>query len=240
MPESLIVVTPDRSIEHATAMNADTSRQLRFYFDFISHNAYLAWTQIFDLAARHGMEVTPIPVLFAGLLQQYGQLGPAEVPPKLKWMTRDVLRKATRLGVPLKPPRSHPFNPLLGLRLASLPLAAPVRQKLIDVLFGAVWAGGPGVTEPEAVRDLLDAAGFNGAELLTLAAGDEAKARVRADTDAAIALGVFGVPTMLVGTELFWGFDDLGHLEQFLAGNDPLPVAELAAWSAVKPSAQRT
>ena len=88
---------------------SDDTRALRLYFDFISHNAYLAWTQIHDLAARHGRTVEPVPVLFAALLGAYGQLGPAEVPPKAWWMAKNVLRKATLLGVPLRPPASHPF-----------------------------------------------------------------------------------------------------------------------------------
>jgi 2-hydroxychromene-2-carboxylate isomerase len=61
---------------------------LRFYFDYISHNAYIAWTQVHDLAARHRRTVDPVPVLFAGLLNQHGQKGPAEIPAKAWWSSR--------------------------------------------------------------------------------------------------------------------------------------------------------
>ena len=57
-------------------------RTLRFYFDYLSSNAYLAWTQLPKLASRFGVAVEPIPVLFAGLLEAHGQLGPAEVLPE--------------------------------------------------------------------------------------------------------------------------------------------------------------
>ena len=76
-------------------------RTLRFYFDYLSSNAYLAWTQLPKLASRFGVEVEPIPVLFAGLLEAHGQLGPAEVLPKAIWMAKNNLRKAALLGVPL-------------------------------------------------------------------------------------------------------------------------------------------
>jgi len=91
------------------------SEAVRFYFDFVSPNAYLAWTQLPALAAQYGTAIEPVPVLFAGLLEAHGQLGPAEMPAKTRWMVRNNLRKAARLGVALNPPAFHPFNPLLAL-----------------------------------------------------------------------------------------------------------------------------
>ena len=61
-------------------------REIRFLFDYISSNAYLAWVELPKLAARYGALVVPVPVLFAGLLEAHGQLGPAEVRPKALWM----------------------------------------------------------------------------------------------------------------------------------------------------------
>ena len=77
---------------------------IRFYFDYISPNAYLAWTQLPALAARNGCVIEPVPVLFAGLLEAHRQLGPAEVLPKMRWMWKNVLRKAAVLSVPLNAP----------------------------------------------------------------------------------------------------------------------------------------
>lgn len=81
-----------------------------FYFDFISHNAYLAWAKLGAIAARHDVEFEPVPVVSGALLEAHGQLGPAEVPPKAAWMIRDVVRKAAQDGTALAPPHSHPFN----------------------------------------------------------------------------------------------------------------------------------
>ena len=217
---------------------SDTTPTIRFLFDYISTNAYLAWTQLPRLGATYGFAVEPVPVLFAGLLEAHGQLGPAEVRPKALWMARNNLRKAVRLGVPLQPPAHHPFNPLLSLRLSSLPLPDKERRALIDALFQAVWVRGVHVSDPEAVEKVLAAAGLRGAELVARAQQPEAKARLRAQTDLAIAGGVFGVPTMLVGSELFWGYDDLPYLELHLAGKDPLDGREVARWMPT-PSAMR-
>jgi len=214
---------------------------IRFYFDYISSNAYLAWLELPKMAARYGVAVEPVPVLFAGLLEASGQLGPAEVLPKAIWMARNNLRKAALLGVPLHRPRFHPFNPLLALRVSSLAVAAEQRRALITLLFEAVWVRGLHVSEPAVVEAVADEAGLPGRQLVQEAQSAEAKACLRTQTDAAIAAGVFGVPTMIVGDELFWGYDDLPFLDLHLAGKDPLDREELATWmgGGPRPSAQR-
>lgn len=219
---------------------SEASPTIRFLFDYISPNAYLAWTQLPALAARHGASVEPVPVLFAGLLEAHGQLGPAEVRPKATWMARNNGRKAVQLGVPLRPPAHHPFNPLLSLRISSLPLPEDERRALIDALFQAVWVRALHVSDPQTVVEVANAAGLRGAELVARAQEPEVKARLRAQTGDAIAAGVFGVPTMLVGSELFWGYDDFPYLELHLAGKDPLDAREVAKWTGPpQPSAMR-
>lgn len=213
---------------------------VRFYFDFISSNAYLAWQVVPQLAARYGLELEPVPVLFAGLLKAHGQLGPAEIPIKAFWMWKNNLRKAAILKLTLKPPAFHPFNPLLALRVSSVDLPAGERLALIDALFNAVWTEQLHVSEPDVVRSVADRIGLPGARLLEQAHSVAVKDRLRAETDAAIAVGVFGVPSMVVGDEVFWGYDDLPYLERFLAGDDPLEKGSLpTSESAPRPSAMR-
>ncbi len=207
-----------------------TSRTIRFYFDFISPYAYLAWTQIRGLAARHGAEVEPVPVLFAALLNAHGTKGPAEVPAKRSWVFRDTYRHAAYLNLPFAPPPAHPFNPLLALRVASTDLPREPRLDLIDRLFRATWGGGPGVIDPAVVSALIAEGGLDSERVMAEAASTPVKDRVRADTDHAISLDVFGVPTMEVGDERFWGFDSLIHVEQHLLGRDPLRDVDLARW----------
>ncbi len=212
---------------------------LHFHFDFISHNAYLAWLRIHDIAAASGRRVVPIPTLFAGLLNAHGQLGPAEIPAKARWMAKDVLRKAALLDIPLARPASHPFNPLLALRVSSLDMDADTRRRLIDGLFRATWAETLDVSATGVVAHVARAAGLDGEKAIAEASRPAVKARLREQTDAAIAKGVFGVPTVEVEGEIFWGYDDLPMLELYLRGEDPLDPKKLEDWTGVRPSARR-
>jgi 2-hydroxychromene-2-carboxylate isomerase len=213
---------------------------IRFTFDYLSTNAYIAWTQLPGLAAKYGHDVEPIPVLFAGLLEAHGTVGPAEVPMKALWMAKNNVRKAGLLGVPLAPPAFHPFNPLLALRASSLPLPPADRDHLIDGLFRAVWVGGRHVSDAAVVAAVATDAGLDGARIVADAQAPDAKVRLRRQTDDAIARGVFGVPSMEVGDELFWGYDDFPYLEAHLAGRDLLAAGGWAEWAeGTRPSAVR-
>ena len=204
---------------------------IRFYFDYESPNAYLAWTQLPKLASRYGFTVEPVPILYAALLDAHGQLGPGEQPAKGRWMSKNMLRKAALLGVPLNPPAFLPFNPLLALRTTILPLETERRRALIDALFDAVWVRGLHVSDAAVVEGVANEIGLPGAALVAQAQTPEIKSQLRAQTDEAIAKGVFGVPSMIVGDELFWGYDDFPYLELFLAGDDPLDAAVWQQWS---------
>jgi len=212
---------------------------IAFHFDFISPYAYLAWTQIHALAAKHGRTVTPVPTLLAALLAHGATKGPAEIPAKRVYLVADTVRTARLLGVPYAPPASHPFNPLLALRAASLDGTAEEKTARVTALFSAAWARSEPVDSDEAVARALDAAGQDGAKLVRAAHEPAAKDRLRAQTDAAIARGVFGVPTMLVGRAMFWGVDSLGHLERHLRGEGIDADAELRRWLHVRPTASR-
>lgn len=217
---------------------------LEFYFDFISPYAYLGWRRIHDVAARHGRAVVARPVLFAALLDAHGQRGPAEIPSKRIYTWKHVVRLAHEQGVTLEPPPAHPFNPLAALRTVSM-IEDPGRQRrAIDALYDATWGGGGGVADAADVARALDAAGLPGARLVEAAGRPDAKVRLRAETDTAIARGVFGVPTVVVDDEVFWGQDSFGHVEAFLRGEDPASEAAIARWrglpaGAVRPGSRR-
>jgi 2-hydroxychromene-2-carboxylate isomerase len=217
-----------------------SSGTIRFYFDYESPNAYLAWTQLPQLADRFGCTIDPVPVLYAALLDAHGQLGPGEIPAKGRWMTKNILRKAAVLGVPLNPPIFFPFNPLLALRTSLLPLEAAARRTLIGLLFQAVWVRALHVSESAVVEQVANEIGLPGAALVAQAQSPEIKGLLRRQTDDAISAGVFGVPTMQIGDELFWGYDDFPFLASFLADEDPLDPRESEKWSrSVQPSSVR-
>jgi 2-hydroxychromene-2-carboxylate isomerase len=208
-----------------------------FYFDFVSPYAYVASTQVHAIAAKHGRAVELAPALFAALLGAHGTRGPAEVPAKRAYVFKDALRKAHALGLPpLVLPPSHPFNPLVPLRVAALPMDEEVRRRLVAALFAAAWAEGRSIEGAADVAAVATRAGVDGEALVRAAEQPEAKARLRARTDEALARGVFGVPTLVVDTELFWGVDALPFVEGFLRGEDPVPRAGRDAGWDVRPS----
>lgn len=219
---------------------SQSPRSLRFYFDLISHNAWLAWARMPALCAEFDLQLQPIPVLFAGLLNHHGQVGPAEVAPKREWMLRNVLRKAHAHGIALAPPASHPFNPLVPLRALSA-LHGEQRVQATDRLFRATWAESKPIHDPACVAAELAACGLDAGAVMASIQTPAVKDALRQQTEQALAEGVFGVPTMAVDGELFFGFDDLPWLERKLAGTDPLPdpLPDLAAWQAIRPTAER-
>jgi len=215
------------------------SRELRFLFDYISPNAYVAWKRLGHLGRSHDLIVQPEAVLFAGLLGATGALGPAEIPPKRRWMWRNVARKCAQLDLPLRPPHTHPFNPLLALRISSLELAPAARARLIDGLFDAVWAHARDVSDPAEVARVATAAGLDGEAALADAVEPRNKQRLFDRTATAIADGAFGVPTLFLDGELFWGYDDFEWIERHLDGEDEYDRELLGAWNSVRPSASR-
>ena len=228
---------PQGSCE-ARASRPETAT-IELYFDFISPFAYLAWRRLPALAAAHGRTLRPIPTLFAALLGHFGHLGPAEIAPKRVYIFKQVLRRAHERGLRVEPPPAHPFNPLLALRIAGEPREPALQRRIIDALFEATWGGGPGVGDPETVRAVLDRAGVDASAAVDAAGSDAAKARLRRDTEAAVAAGVFGVPTMIADGELFWGDDSIGDLDRFLRGEDPVEEAALARWRGLPRAAER-
>lgn len=205
-----------------------------FYFDFISPYAHVAWK------ATRGRGFTPVPVLFAAMLNANGQKGPAEIPSKRGYAFKDAYRKAVKLGLPgISPPPTHPFNPLLALRLASLPMPEADRDRWIDALFEGAWGGGGGCETAAQVMGAAERAGLDGARMVALAGEAAAKEALRQATDAALAAGVFGVPSFASGGEVFWGVDALPHLDDWLAGRDPVPADVSDRWADLRASAQR-
>ena len=190
-------------------------KHITFHFDFISPYAYLAFEKLPEALKGLSYAVEYRPVLFAAFLKHHGQLGPAEIAPKREWTYRQVLWTAHASGVPMQMPAAHPFNPLGVLRLAlACGRDGVVNRHVAETVFRHVWRGG---------ADAADARGLD--ELRALLqpqrdpASGEVKAELKANTEAAIARGLFGVPTCEVDGKLFWGFDGLPMLREYLQGN---------------------
>jgi len=197
-------------------------KTLDFYFDYLSSYAYLAWKPLIELCEKNKLTLKLHPVLLAGLLNHWEQLGPAEIPPKRIFTLKDICRNAKLNNLPYKGPKVHPFNPLPSLRL-SLPEVAGVDQlKMVDTLWSAIWGEGIDPGSQEELTKVLDKAGFNSSELLNKIQESSVKDSLREETESAINKNVFGVPTMIVDGELFWGKDQFPFIELYLDGKDPI------------------
>lgn len=209
--------------------------KVRFYFDYLSPYAYLAWHRLPALAEAHGLSVEPVPVALAGLLNHHGHKGPAEIPAKRVYLFKDCVRRAAALGVPLSPPHALPFPPLMPLRLTLLEMTDPQRTELIDRLFAAAWAEGRDMSDRALMASMCEQLGIPDA--LDRIAEPSLKKRLVDTGQEAIEQGVFGVPTMLLGDELFWGEDSFEAMEGYLRGEDPLDGMD--AWMAVPVGVRR-
>jgi 2-hydroxychromene-2-carboxylate isomerase len=202
-------------------------RSATWYFDFISPFAYIGLHRLKELPADLAIEFRP--VLFAAMLDHWGQKGPAELPTKRRYSYRWSHWWAHSLGIPLRYPAAHPFNPLHHLRLA---IACGSKPDAVRTIFDAIWTTGAEASDPSRFASLSKDLGVSKEELESA----EVKNALRKNTEAAIQRGVFGVPTFDVDGELFWGADSIEFLKDFLGNSsvirnpemkrlDSLPVA---------------
>jgi len=211
-------------------------RRVRVYFDFISPYSYLALTRLAAVGARHGVEWEPAPVFYAALLDANALVGPAETRVKRRYTLTDVLRAAALAGVPLVGPPAHPFRSLEALRVATLFDADPRALELAVALSTACWGKGRDLTDWDVLTEIVERVGLASPDLAARASAPAVKRALQERTAAAIAAGVFGVPTFELEGELFWGHDRLDHLAARLEGRLP-DLTEHAAVLEARPRA---
>jgi 2-hydroxychromene-2-carboxylate isomerase len=197
-------------------------RTVDFYFDYLSPFAYFASRQLPEICESRGVSLRWRPVLFAGLLDHWGQRGPAEIPPKAINTFKLCARYAAQHEIPYRSPRFHPFRPLDALRMSLRVVAGDHQPQVVAALFGLGWGGGGDYMNDDDLTGALDRAGLDGSALLSRARQPDVKQVLREETESGIARGVFGIPTMIVDDELFWGVDQLPYLELYLDGRDPI------------------
>ena len=207
-------------------MNRPTSKAspttATWFFDVISPFSYLALGEIEELART--ITIAYRPVLFAALLAHWKHLGPAEIPPKRIHTYRLCIFEAERRGIRFRFPPFHPFNPLKPLRLLAALDAAP---RAVRTVMDRIWQDGLDLSVEENWRATCGALGLELAAANALVEAAETKAKLKANTDAAIAAKLFGVPTLQIGDELFWGADALAMARAYLDNPDMFKSAEM-------------
>lgn len=215
---------------------------VKFYFDTLSPYAWLAWQPLKALTTKHDAILEPVPVLLAGLLKANGQLGPAEIPNKRLWLIKDVMRSANAQNMKVLAPPTHPFNPLLSLRVASIATDLTVKHELVWKLFDAAWQGGRDISSPDVVAEIATSVGLDGRTCVNDAMTNQLlKDSLKVQTEQAIAAGIFGVPTVSVDGEHFWGSesDTMKHIEDKILRRDPIDMTVYERWEGISASAGR-
>ena len=186
--------------------------QAEWYFDLISPFSYLQLGKV--QRWRERIEITPVPIAFGAILNHTGTLGPAEVPGKREFMYRLIVWQAEQDGIELRFPPAHPFNPLTALRLC---VAAGTTWESVEKIYAHIWRDGKAGVTADDLTAVGASLGIDNVE--NAANAPNVKTQLRANTDGALAAGVFGVPTLRIGGELFWGNDASSMIDAWL--DDP-------------------
>ncbi len=199
-------------------------KELNFYFDFLSPFSYFAWL---ELSQNPELKIHFKPVALGPLLNHWGIKGPGEVQPKREFLLKQCLRYAAKNKIEFTTPKTHPFNSLYALRLCLKSTAGDLQGEVIKALWLAGWQKRIDMGEPDELQRVLREAGLPAEELYEKSFSKEAKVELKANIQEAISLGVFGVPSMVVGQELFWGQDALENMYAFINGSDLLDQQKL-------------
>lgn len=195
------------------------ARTLEFYFDYGSPYSYLADTQVAAIAARTGATLVRKPMLLGGVFKATGNASPAQVAAKSRWMNDDMARWARRYGVPFAQNPHFPINTLTLMRGAvGLQMRRPADfERYVAAVYHAMWVEPQNLGDAAVLAAALQRAGFDVEALLALVNDPEVKARLVANTEEAVARGVFGAPTVFVGSQMFFGQDRLDFVREALA-----------------------
>lgn len=199
-----------------------------FYFDLFSPYGYLGSTQVEALAARHHRSVEWRPVLLGvTVIKIMGLKAIPATPLKGPYGRIDAPRLAQLFGVPFRFHDLPGLSSLNGMR-AFMWLKArdpALAARFAHRMYARLWVRGEDITPPEASADEAAALGIDRAELLAAIETQAVKDALKDAVDAAVARGVFGVPTFIVDDQPIWGSDRLWMLEHWLRqGNWDPPV----------------
>ncbi len=194
-------------------------KSVEFYFDFGSPTSYLAYTQLPGIAKATGAELVYRPVLLGAVHKLTGNASPATVPAKARWMDSDLARYARQYGVSY---RHNPFFPINTLQLMRGATAAQLHSadlfdRYVAAVFAGMWHAPENLGDPAVLGACLARAGLDAADLYARSQDPAVKDKLKSDTDAAVARGVFGAPTMFVGDDMFFGQDRLHFVREALA-----------------------
>ncbi|NDH62751.1 MAG: 2-hydroxychromene-2-carboxylate isomerase [Alphaproteobacteria bacterium] len=194
------------------------TRTLEFYYDYGSPYSYLADTQVEAIAKRAGATLVRKPMLLGGVFKATGNSSPAALAQKSRWSAFDMPMWARHYGVPFRRNPFFPVNTLALMRGAAAAQIDGLFERYHPAIYEAMWVDGRNLNDIAEVAEVLTAAGLDARQFGTRIQDQDAKDRLKATTDEAVARGVFGAPTSFVGDMMFFGNDRLPFVEMALKG----------------------
>jgi len=192
------------------------TKSVEFLFDFGSPTSYLAYKQLPKIASRHGARIVWTPILLGGVFKATGNTSPVLVPAKARYMNSDLARFAKRYGVVLNFNTHFPVNTLPLMRGAVAYQQTNDFDLYVNAMFDAMWAHPRNLNDPAEIAHVLRDISIDPDDFLSRIDRPDVKEKLKANTEAAVARGVFGAPTFFVNGEMFFGQDRLDFVEERL------------------------
>lgn len=197
------------------------TKTIELIFDFVSPNAYLIWSPLRALAEKHGATIEVTPAFLGGMHKLTGNAPPfvrdAEVKGKNDYAMLEINRFIAKHGLTkFKMNPKFPFNTITLLRML-VALEPNERAGFVEVLLPAIWEQGLDVTDSEALGKILDDGGFDAEALFEKTQDPAIKQALIDNTEQAVARGAFGIPTMFVDGEIYFGKERLGQIDEQLS-----------------------
>lgn len=191
---------------------------IEFWFDFGSPTAYLANCRLGQLAEKYGATIERKPMLLGGVFKSAGSASPATVPAKGQYMfMHDLPRFAARYGVELNFNPHFPINTLNLMRGVYAARELGCEDAYIDAMFDAIWVKAENMGDLEVCQRVMTAAGLDADAIMAKVSEPEIKQALIESTEAAVAKGIFGAPTMFIGDDMYFGQDRLDFVEERLS-----------------------
>ena len=199
---------------------------VEFLFDFGSPNAFLSHAIIPAIEMRTGAKFVYTPILLGGLFKLTGNRSPveafADIANKMTFSRTEMTRFVTKHAIPFQMNPHFPVNTLNLMRWAVAAESEGILKPYVDAAFRHMWVDPKKMDDPVVARAALAASGIPIDRLIALAATPEVKDRLLKNTRAAADRGAFGSPTFFVGSEMYFGKDQLRDVEDALLDSRPV------------------
>jgi 2-hydroxychromene-2-carboxylate isomerase len=193
------------------------TKKIEFYFDFASPTTFLAFYRLKEIAEKYNAKIDYKGVLLGGVFKATGNSSPVLVPAKARYMNIDLARFAKRYDIDYA---LNPFFPINTLPLMRGYYAAKelgLADQYMQETFDRMWKQKANFSKPEALAELVKDLGIDETEFANLVSSDSIKNQLKETTEELVKRGGYGVPTLFLADEMYFGQDRLDFIEEELA-----------------------